>query len=409
MYLNDNISVMKINEMYLLFNFSNGIVAGVDDQAIEFLTRIKNNQLNYDILTAEEQDFVAYLVENDFISEEKFKNEQAPITAYLHLTNKCNLHCIGCYSFDERRNRCDDLSTEEILNAIDQLSDVGVQNLVFSGGEPLLRNNILQIVEYAKTVAKIPNVVLITNGTIFNKKILSKLSEFVDTVSVSLDTYCSDGEPFLRDRGIFDKIMRSITWLKESGNNVNIIPTIHHLNSNNLLEYVKLAKEIGTTISFSILSACFEGELMSYLPDDTDLISISKFMIDSDAPINDSALEEKTLVARNYCGAGTSMIAIGTQGNVYPCHMLMYDEYCIGNIKQTSIKNMREKSDNTGLFKSLNVDKIEGCSECQFRYLCGGGCRARSKLKFDVINKADPYCRLFKTYYNKVAADIISD
>ena len=181
------------------------------------------------------------------------------------------------------------------------------------------------------------------------------------------------------------------------------------MNSSNLLEYVKLAKEIGTTISFSILSACFEGELMSYLPNDTDLINISKFMIESDAPINDSALEDKTLVARNYCGAGTSMIAVGTQGNVYPCHMLMYDEYCIGNIKYDSIKNMREKSANARLFKSLNVDKIEGCSQCQFRYLCGGGCRARSKLKFDVVDKVDPYCRLFKTYYNEAAAEIIAD
>ena len=148
---------------------------------------------------------------------------------------------------------------------------------------------------------------------------------------------------------------------------------------------------------------------MSYLPNDTDLINISKFMIDSDAPINDGALEDKNLVSRNYCGAGTSMIAIGTQGNVYPCHMLMYDEYCIGNIKYDSIKNMRKKSANATLFKSLNVDKIEGCSQCQFRYLCGGGCRGRSKLKFDVVDKVDPYCRLFKDYYNEVAAGIISD
>ncbi|QGU81698.1 hypothetical protein BSR19_11255 (plasmid) [Streptococcus salivarius] len=139
MFLNDNISVMKTDEMYLLFNFSNGIVAGVDSQAIEFLKRVKNYQLNCNDLTDEEKEFFAYLVENDFISDVEFKNEQTPITAYLHLTNKCNLHCVGCYSFDERRNRCEDLSTEEILNAIDQLSDVGIQNLVFSGGEPLLR------------------------------------------------------------------------------------------------------------------------------------------------------------------------------------------------------------------------------------------------------------------------------
>lgn len=71
---------------------------------------------------------------------------------------------------------------------------------------------------------------------------------------------------FLRDPNIFDKIMRSIGWLKETGNNVNILPTIHHLNSKYLEEYVKLADKLGVTISFSILSACFEGELLNYLP-----------------------------------------------------------------------------------------------------------------------------------------------
>ena len=59
-------------------------------------------------------------------------------------------------------------------------------------------------------------------GTIFNKAVLGDLAKYIDTVSVSLDTYCSDGKPFLRDPNIFDKIMRSISWLKETGNNVNI-------------------------------------------------------------------------------------------------------------------------------------------------------------------------------------------
>lgn len=407
MYLNKNVAIMKRKDVNLLFNFTNGVIAGIDNKGLLFLKSVENKTFQYDTLTLEEKNFFDYLLNNEFVFEKPSISSRMPVTAYLHLTNRCNLHCIGCYSFDDRRNKCDDLSTEDILMAIDQLKEAGVQNLIFSGGEPLLRDNILEIVKYAKVNANIANVNLITNGTIFNKKILSDISNYVDTVSVSLDTYKSDMKAFLRDSGIFNKVLRSILWLKETGNNVNIIPTIHHLNSSNLVDYVKLAQKLGVSINFSILSTCFEGELMDYIPNNEDLIRMSDFLSNTDLAISDTSIKDGVLNANNYCGAGTLMIAIGTQGNVYPCHMLMYDEYCIGNIKKSTIKEMREKSLNAKTFLNLNVDKVKGCSKCRFRYLCGGGCRARSQLRYNNVFQKDPYCKLFKNYYEKVIPDVV--
>lgn len=86
---------------------------------------------------------------------------------------------------------------------------------------------------------------------------------------------------------------------------------LHHLNSKYLEEYVNLAKKLGVTISFSILSACFEGELLNYLPNDEDLQTISQFMKKTDMAIEDSSIVEK-FHAENYCGAGKTIISVGT-------------------------------------------------------------------------------------------------
>ncbi|WP_459580899.1 radical SAM protein, partial [Enterococcus gallinarum] len=125
-----------------------------------------------------------------------------------------------------KRNRDEDLTLEDMLNGIRQLKDAGIKNLVFSGGEPLLRRDLIKILRFAKVECQIPNIVLITNGTIYNKAIIAEMSKFVDTVSVSVDSYSAECPSFIRDSGIFNRIMDTVSLLKENGNNVNLIPTV---------------------------------------------------------------------------------------------------------------------------------------------------------------------------------------
>lgn len=407
LYFNEETAILSGEENYLLFNFTNGIVAVVDKTGKNFIEKIKKNSLGEGDMTVEEKEFFDYLVDNDFVATSPFERATRPMSAYVHLTNKCNLHCIGCYSNNDRRNKCEDLSTEELKSGLDQLREVGVENLVFSGGEPLLTKNIIDIVRYAKKICRFPNTILITNGTIFNKKILSNLSKYIDTVSVSLDTYCSEGEPFLRDPYIFDKIMQSIKWLIETGNHVNIIPTIHHLNAKDIDKYVEIARRLDVDISLSLLSACYEGELLNYLPSNDDLLTISDFMQKTDMGVEDSSLDSIGFHAENYCGAGQSIIAVGTNGDVYSCHMLMYDEFSLGNIKKGRIKDMLKDSGVSKWFGKIDVNHLHGeCPKCPFKYFCGGGCRARAyMMSKDVLGK-DPYCLLFKDYYKKTTKQL---
>lgn len=408
MYMNSRIGHLKVKGIDMIFNFDNGVVAGIDSKGVIFLDGIKNgNEFQKEKLSEAEKLFVQFLLENEFISYKPFQKKEKVMTAYIHLTNQCNLHCVGCYSFDDKRNRAEDMGYEEICVAIKKLADIGIENLVFSGGEPLLRKDITEIVRYAKIECQLRNIVLITNGTIYNKEKLANISKYVDTVSVSVDSYAEDCPAFIRDEGIFNRIVRTIEFLKESGSKVNILPTVHHLNANKLSEYVKLANQLGVTMSFSILTACFEGEMKQYLPRSKDIQTISDFMLHTDIFIEDTSIGGEVLQAENYCGAGKTMISIGTQGNVYPCHMLMYEEFCIGNIREETITTMREKEKKAKIFSSLEVDNLTGgCKECQFKYFCGGGCRARAYLKHKDLLAKDPYCNLFYNYYNETTKNI---
>lgn len=71
-------------------------------------------------------------------------------SAYVHITDNCNLHCVGCYSHVEKRNKKTDLTYKEICYELDQLADNGVKIIVISGGEPFIREDIELICKYAK-------------------------------------------------------------------------------------------------------------------------------------------------------------------------------------------------------------------------------------------------------------------
>ena len=127
-----------------------------------------------------------------------------PEHAYFSLTNRCNLRCKMCdipkYSSKEE----DELSTKELKNIIFQIKEMGIQHLILSGGEPLLRKDLLELVEYA--VAKdIKMVDIITNGTLLNDDFIKKLIKYkLNHVTVSLDGLSKINSE-IRGQGAFEK------------------------------------------------------------------------------------------------------------------------------------------------------------------------------------------------------------
>ena len=349
-----------------------------------------------------------FLLENNFISKDDYVEESKDIvSAYVHLTNKCNLHCVGCYSWDTKRNSEPDLSFEVLCKAIKGLAEEGLVNLVFSGGEPLYRKDIVELVKFAKVDCNIEKVILITNGTVCRPEVFEQLQEYVDAVSVSLDTYSTECPAYIRDEGIHDRVVETVLALKKRNIPVSILPTLHKLNAEFMIKYLELSAELKVGISYSILSTCETEEFKRFMLSEEELLSISNHFSTYGLTANDTPINN-VLECKAYCGACKNMLSVGTDGKIYPCHMLMVPEFCLGDINDTSIRDLMEKSEVAKQFENFRVDQFSNCKECAYKYLCGGGCRARAfMLKHDIKEK-DPYCIMFRNYYDKLTENIKS-
>ncbi|MEM3796084.1 MAG: radical SAM protein, partial [Archaeoglobaceae archaeon] len=126
---------------------------------------------------------ITYAGDESFIPKKlkEFSSSLVPIIVW-NITNRCNLNCLHCYA--RANTRLKELSTEECKKIVNELAEFGVPVILFSGGEPLLREDIFEIAEYARD--RNIKIVLSTNGTLIDETLADKLRVF-DYVGISLD------------------------------------------------------------------------------------------------------------------------------------------------------------------------------------------------------------------------------
>lgn len=394
------VKLFQTRGMNFIGNFRNTVVAVLDQEGWELVNRMNSGE-EYEV-TEKSTGICEFLADNGFFNgdtESAYEFEDA----YVHVTNTCNLHCVGCYSLDEKRNKEQDLGKTAYFAIFDQLCEVGVKSVVISGGEPLMNGDILELLDYAKNVKGL-RVTLITNGTIRNPRILPYLNDKVDVVCVSFDGYSVTKPTFLRDPGIFERLVGTVGILKEQGLRVSILPTIHAQNIDHLEDYKALANKLGVAISFSLLSANTEV-FQEFIPSSAQLINLSNQMFGSSILLDELVFTEDLGVVDS-CGAGRKLLSVGADGHVYPCHALMYPEFDMGSILETPLTKILQTSATAKEFAGLSVDDISGCSSCDVKYFCGGYCRARSYYDRNSIYSKDPYCGLCKNYNNKLLINL---
>jgi len=123
-----------------------------------------------------------------------------------------------------------------------------------------------------------------------------------------------------------------------------------------------------------------------------------------DASIEDIPIGGEAILCRSRCEAGNKLISIDARGDVYPCHMLHKKELLLGNSLKQEIRDIVFSETNP--FQNLHVDNFEDCSECKYKYLCGGGCRGRSYLRYGNINQKDAYCAMIFNYYKDLMIEV---
>lgn len=396
-----DVVLFNVGGISMIGNCQNGSYAGLSNEGKEFAEKIFENKEISDKLIEKNKKLMEYLKDADYFTD---YNTHLTYCAYIHLTNYCPLHCIGCYSDDQNRNKKKDLDTKHIFRAINELKINGITILIISGGEPLLRKDIIDIVKYAKIENAIESIILLTSGMIFNQRMSDELAKYVDVLSISIDGFSEEIPTFLRDKGIFKRILRSIEIAKKSNfKKVSVLPTLHNKNIQYIDEYLKFSKKYEVDLSFSILTVPPTDELANWMLSNENLTYLgesSKYigeqLITSNQPME---IEDYHISICKKCGVGEDIISIGADGNVYPCHMSHFPELALGNILEEPLSTIKNRSKE--IYSRIDVDSLnsQNCRNCTYKYMCGGGCRARAFMMSKNLLDIDPYCPLFKSFY----------
>lgn len=393
--LHDRTYLFNIKGVNIIGNGENGAIIGLDAAGIDFINRIKKEGLiEESTLNNEEKQIMAALNELGY-----FKNDTGILkNAYLHVTDRCNLTCVGCYSFIEDRNTQKDLSTAQLKHIVDQLADCGVEKLVISGGEPFIRDDMADILAHIKKHNI--GVAVITNGTMDWDRV-EKAIPFIDSLSVSVDGYNRETR-FIRNEGIMDKVLDFVEHFKNLVH-VHLIFTLHKKNVEYMRNYIRLAEGLKVSFNFSIFTVDPHDKTFSdFILEDNDIYEIAKVINEGDnVYIEDSVINGNSdgvegLCCKVGCGLGCKMVSIAANGEVYPCHMLHKEAMKMGDIKMDSLKNILKSKES--IWSHMTVDNVKGCNTCDYKYMCGGGCRGRSYLYDNVIDHKDPFCILTKLY-----------
>ena len=354
----------------------------------------------------------------------QFSIDKKPVVVW-NVTKKCNLHCIHCYSQSTDKKDEYELTTEEGMALLEDLSALGSPVILFSGGEPLIREDIFELAQYAKTLGM--RVVLSTNGTLINPKTANKIKNIgVSYVGISLDGMQTTNDLFRGSKGAFRRALKGIRECQKneikvglrftiSKNNFQDIPSIfdlieqenipricfYHLvysgRGSKLMEH-DLSHEQTRKVVDLIIDRTYDlhrkGQKTEVLTVDnhSDGVYLYLRMLKEGNPKANDVL---TLLQMN--GGNNTGIAIGCvswNGEVYADQF--WRHYSFGNVKEKKFSNIWNDINEPLMGKLKNRKKhLKGrCAQCKWLDICNGNFRVRAEAQTGDLWEADPACYL---------------
>jgi radical SAM protein with 4Fe4S-binding SPASM domain len=330
---------------------------------------------------------------------------------FWETTIKCNLSCAHCRRLETDEAAVRDLTTAQAKDLIEQLAGLGrsqsvMPMLVFSGGEPLCRGDLFELVSHAKSLGIVS--ALATNGTLIDAKTAERIrGSSIARVAVSLDGATAEVHNKLRQmEGCFEKAIEGIGHLRDNDIPFQINVTLTKHNAEQLEDIYELAKSLGAVavhIFMLVPVGCgqelAETDMLSPQQYEQKLLEICELDGRGELQIKvtcgphyERVIRQKRSPVANRrpsrgCLAGLGVLFVGHQGDVYPCGYLPVK---CGNILKNKLSDIWYK--NKDLARMRDSDKLEGkCGICGYRYVCGG-CRARAYAATGNYMAEEPFC-----------------
>ena len=299
---------------------------------------------------------------------------------YLHMTNRCNLQCLYCYNEGYREANAEDneLSLDELFDLIDQASRLSIKSIVFTGGEPLIRKETILAAKHARSLGM--RTSCLTNGSLLARK-ASAVADAFDQVVVSLDSWHEEINKIIRIGAKQKRIIEGIRQLRKTNTRVSIRQVITKYNANTLPGFPDYANRELDCINF-LPALCTPNDvedlgLFEYLPDcNSYRMGIRGFYSALERIRKNTKEDIPSCIPSGRCGAGTGMLSIAANGDVYPCQVLQGHGAPAGNIRDTLLESIWRDSPVLRDFRNNPPSRFIACDSCAVSGLCSLNCRA---------------------------------
>ena len=353
----------------------------------------------------------------------QFSEDKKPVVVW-NVTRRCNLHCVHCYSSSQNRDFPGELNHAEGRALLEDLAAFGVPVVLFSGGEPLMRPDLLELMEYARKLGM--RAVLSTNGTLLDDGNVSRLAEMkISYVGVSLDGVGRIHDRFRGSKGAFDQSIEGIRRCKAAGLTVGLRFTITKFNADQLDPLFDLAEAEDIPricvyhLAYSGRGEAIAGNDLSHAESRAAVNRIIERVVEWKA----RGIEKEVLTVGNHADAvlvldhvrrtaperldevtrllgwnggnstGIGLAAVSWDGLVYPDQF--WRNRPLGNVRRTPFSKIWGEPE--GFLAELRDRKgrLTGrCGGCRWLSICNGNLRERAEAATGDVWADDPSCYL---------------
>jgi mycofactocin biosynthetic radical S-adenosylmethionine protein MftC len=322
----------------------------------------------------------------------------APICLTWELTYACNLQCVHCLSSSGQRDPRE-LTTAEAKHVLDELHDLQVFYINIGGGEPMVRRDFFELLEYS--ISQGIGVKFSTNGAFIDEDKARRLAamDYLD-IQISLDGTDAVTNDAVRGEGSYAMARRAMDNLAAANFGpfkISVVVTRHNVDQ--LDEFKALADSYGAQLRVTRLRPSGRGADSWHDLHPTNaqqrqiynwLMAHGENVLTGDSFFHLNALGDP-LPGLNMCGAGRVVCLIDPIGDVYACPFVIHDEFKAGSVRDDG--GFARVWKQSPLFLELREPQSAGaCSSCGSYDACQGGCMAAKFFTGMPLDGPDPEC-----------------
>ncbi|OIO02655.1 MAG: 12,18-didecarboxysiroheme deacetylase [Desulfovibrionaceae bacterium CG1_02_65_16] len=355
----------------------------------------------------------------------QFSADKKPVVVW-NMTKRCNLKCVHCYAQAVDPDQgVDDISTDQAKTMIDDLAAYGAPVILFSGGEPLVRKDLVELANYA--TQKGMRAVISTNGTLITKEKARELKQVgLSYVGISLDGGEEVHDHFRKVPGAYKKALEGVANCQAEGLKVGLRFTINKRNQQEVPKLFEILRdlEVPRICFYHLVYSGRGSDLIKEDLDHAETRAVVNLIMDETRKLFDKGIPKEVLTVDNHAdgplvyfrmlkedpkraaevmellqmnegnSTGRGIGCISWDGKVHADQF--WRQHVFGNVLERPFSQIWDDP-NIELLHKLKDKKpyVKGrCAECRFLNICGGNFRARAEAYYGDIWAQDPACYL---------------